>query len=85
MVLVSSGAHPTDRQDQVTHVSLIIQGLGTKIGAQLASVVCKPFLRDIGSQHTHTHRCYFLCRQWINASFKDNISYTEVPLLKVER
>ena len=34
--------------------------------------------------HTHTHRYYFLCRQWIKASSRDNVSYTEVPLLKVE-
>ena len=34
--------------------------------------------------HTHPHRYYFLCRQWIKASHKDSVSYTEVPLLKVE-
>ena len=39
---------------------LIIQGLGTKIGAQLASVVCKPFLilhfpHTLTCTHAHTH------------------------------
>ena len=50
MVLVSSGAHPTDRQDKVGNISpYSYKGLDTKIGWSV-----KPFL-VLHCPHTCTH------------------------------